>query len=491
MCWALVCGRWPSYYDGGQSNIPEFGTIIIQGSDLRASKSLADSCDFKLYLCQSASNLSTSPPTAFIHTTATGRHHPEMKKARELKIPMWSRGQLLAVLSRYFNKTVVCSGTCGKTTTSSLLYHLFNQENASLVLGGQLRGTDGEGFESSTDSRILVVEADESDSTHTLFQPDLGVLLSCTPDHLEQHGSFESLEKSMWIFAQNTGECLLLNHDDPHLRKLKHRLKSEHYHPSLISVGWHPQSEIHLKLRHVSTHTHVFTLQHKPENSNNLDLTGSPPSSSPLQKVFFFLKKPFPVKISTIGKHNIHNAAMACVTYLYHCASSQKLAGLSSEAGYSWFEGYKGVMRRLEILYQTTKFVVINDYAHNPEKIVAAIEASRGAYPQSYLEVIFEPHKKQRLFEHSSRYYEAFRGVHHLMIAPLYEPLSGPTHTKSQGPCYNPQAYGSLIAKHSQVKVSHLDSYLNTGHLITPQHSQKFLKTCYPDRGCWKIGTSH
>ncbi|MCY4381269.1 MAG: Mur ligase family protein [Proteobacteria bacterium] len=364
------------------------------------------------------------------------------------------------MLSQCFQKIVVCTGTCGKTTTTSMLFHVFAHWQPSLVFGGKLKGNNRSGCVQGWVD-LLVLESDESDGSHRLFQPNIGVITSCSPDHLEYYGSQESLIESMVTFACHTKELLVLGYDDEHIRCLYHHL-NQLYHQSqsdhssvvlpqqMISVGFHPEADIVINVLAVTQKGSRFSLE------LNQDLSKKLGYSHRVLQCF-----PQEVLLPVIGRHNIQNASFAAVSYLL----DQK--EVTHHQITEIFHHYPGVHRRLDVVWQRDNMMVIDDYAHNPEKIKAAITAVSEAYPDAYLTVVFEPHKENRVMGRKQAYYETFHGVNHLVIAPLYEPSSDSHSSQSLSLSYEPKTFGPLIMKFSQVRrLSYLTDYQQTGRVV-------------------------
>lgn len=417
--------------------------IEIQGSDLRVS-STYESGSWRIFAGHQSGYLTEHGKVdLLVHTAAAKADHVELASAREHNIPTCSRGEMLAALSRYFKRTIVCTGTCGKTSTTAMLLHLLKGFYPTAVLGGQwIRSQSADlensGFQWGSDD-LLIVEADESDNTHTLFQPSMGLITTTTPDHIDNYGSEAALSRSFVHFAQNTQNTLIINHDDG----MKHLKASATSHkPLVISVGYDEAADVRI------------VEQAAPQGKQRFRLSASSEAAESLQH---FL----PVSLELSWTQYISNAAMAYVAYLMSHQHADEKAS---------FQGFAGVRRRLEVIYENPVFTLINDYAHNPEKVKASIRAIRDAYPGDYLEVIFEPHKSSRVYQSQAEFAAAFQGVHHVIVAPLYEPKGADRRQ------YHAAEFGEEIRRHSGVCVSHLPSYSLTGQLITRQLSPTFRR---------------
>ena len=117
-----------------------------------------------------------------------------------------------------------------------------------------------------------------------------------------------------------------------------------------------------------------------------------------------------------IGKHSCLNAAFAVLACYAHTRSDPTLLEKA-------LTSFRGVARRLEKVFESSHLTIWNDYAHNPIKVRAAVEAVRASHPGTYLETLWEPHKQDRLREGGLQAFaQALSPCDHILVAPLYEP---------------------------------------------------------------------
>ena len=420
--------------------------LVIQGSDLRATK---DQLSFQIFSSHSPAHLTAPPiPSGVIHTSVVAHDHVEMQAARDLDIPCWSRGELLALMTHYFAQTIACAGTCGKTSTTSMVYHLIKdlQPQPTLIMGGEGVECASDGFVKG-DQYSLLLEADESDGTHQLLQPELSVITATTPDHLEYYGSPTELVAAFTTLVQQTKHAVIIPAAEPLLDEIS-VLKPPL--PVIVTVGATRGDVMVAELAHHTIALHAPQLETQPLWIQH--------ALEALRTPYHYHLPPLNVAI---------NSAVAVVTallyqYLAHGEHPRHTAVLPLH-----FKTYLGVRRRLEIIYAAATLTIINDYAHNPEKVGTALRVLKQNYPRAYLELIFEPHKHRRVLRHLNAFSQSFKGAHHLVLAPLYEPQGGSSACMSRR--YDAADFATMIKQNSQIPVTHLSHYAQTGQRITAQ----------------------
>ena len=150
---------------------------------------------------------------ALTYSTAVSERNVEIAQARRLGIPVLSRAAMLEAIVA-LRRTVAIAGTHGKTTTSSMLALVLVEAglHPSFIIGGEVNEI---GTNAAWDvGELLVVEADESDGTFLHMAPELGIVTSVEPDHLEHYGSFEELKAAFRVFFGQVGSAIVCA-DDP------------------------------------------------------------------------------------------------------------------------------------------------------------------------------------------------------------------------------------------------------------------------------------
>jgi UDP-N-acetylmuramate--alanine ligase len=310
-----------------------------------------------------------------VASSAVPQSNPELAAAREQRIPVVPRAQMLAELMR-FKRGIAIAGTHGKTTTTSLVASLLAEagQDPTFVIGGVLNGWGsnarlGQG-------EYLVAEADESDGSFLLLQPVVALVTNVDRDHLESYqGSFEQLRHAFVEFLQHLpfyGTAILCM-DDAETMGLVPEIGR-----AVVTYGLSPEADVRATdVRQQGRSMHF-----------QLHLPGS--------------ETPLPVHLNLPGTHNVRNALGAI-------AIAWEL-GLDVAAAVPCLATFQGVGRRFSELGEISlgghSCLVVEDYGHHPTELEATLQAARGGWPERRLVAVFQPHRYTRtrdLFDEFSR----------------------------------------------------------------------------------------
>ncbi len=273
------------------------------------------------------SNSLTNVFEVVVISTAIENSVPEFIKAKELGIEVIHRADMLKAISDS-KKTIAVSGTSGKSTTVAMLFHImdFASLKPSIISGAgltslQKSGKIGNCFVGKGD--WLIIEADESDGTLTKYTPEVGVILNIEKDHKE----FDELEKIFGSFSKSVKDKLIVNISNE--RASKYSLDS--------SFDFCSEKGI----QGIEFEQNGLNIKFKVKTTN--------------------------FEIHVAGKHNMENAlaAIAVANYL----------NINLETCSTALKTYDGIYRRMQKIGVKNNVLVIDDYAHNPAKISAAISA--------------------------------------------------------------------------------------------------------------------
>jgi UDP-N-acetylmuramate: L-alanyl-gamma-D-glutamyl-meso-diaminopimelate ligase len=277
--------------------------------------------------------------------------NPELLKARELGLKIYSFPEYIYQESQHKTRVVV-GGSHGKTTTTSMIMNILRTAGAvfDYMVGARL-----EGFSQSvqiTDAPVIICEGDEYPASalekrpkfHFLF-PHIAILTGIAWDHINVFPTFEGYLDQFRIFLDKIepGGILIYNQTDPVLRAL---------------VEAHPGT---FRRQPYGLPTHMVT-----EGRTSLTLEGH----TAVLKVF--------------GDHNLLNAHAA----YYAC----KELGLTASSILEGLAGFKGASKRLELLYEGANAAVYRDFAHAPSKVGATIRAVKEQFPSRRLVAVLELH---------------------------------------------------------------------------------------------------
>ncbi len=310
-------------------------------------------------------------------STAVPPTDPEVVAAEGRGIPVLSRAELLAAISRT-RRTVAVSGTHGKTTTSAMLAVALGHAGLepSFIVGGRIRGLETGARWDRGD--WMVIEADESDGTFLELSRNIAVVTSVEPDHLEHYGDFHALEAAFDRFVGGAERALVCT-DDAGAAELAARHGADTY-------GAGPAARHRL----VDLDTTVFGSRFVLE-SDGVALGQ--------------IEVPMP------GRHNALNAAAATVAAL---AVRAPFPGVA--AGLARFEG---VARRFERRGEAAGVTYVDDYAHLPTEVAAALAAASGG-EWGRVVCVFQPHRYSRTGALWAEFGGAFDGADLLVVTDVY-----------------------------------------------------------------------
>ena len=322
-----------------------------------------------------------------VWTPAVPQHHAELQYFRQHEIPVKKRAEVLGIISRN-RRTVAIAGTHGKTTTSSLTAHVLRAcgIDCSAFLGGIAQNFQSNFVNGQSD--WVVAEADEYDRSFLHLHPEIAAITSMDADHLDIYGDEDSIHETGFLaFAKQVTGTLYVQYE-----WLKFFDKN-----AVRSFGVDGGDYRAANLRVADGY---FSFDYK-----------NPDSSIPN------LKLPIP------GRHNVENATVAISVALQLGAEPELIrAALLS---------FKGIKRRFEFVIRTEKTVYIDDYAHHPTELRAAIGAAKQLFPNRKVTGIFQPHLYSRTRDFVDGFAAALDGLDEILLLDIYpareKPIPGVT----------------------------------------------------------------
>ncbi|GAB2181403.1 UDP-N-acetylmuramate--L-alanine ligase [Denitratisoma sp. agr-D3] len=328
---------------------------------------------------------------AVVASTAVKEDNPEVIAARERKIPVVPRAQMLAELMR-IKQGIAIAGTHGKTTTTSLVASALaaGGMDPTFVIGGRLNSAGvnarlGQG-------EFLVAEADESDASFLFLSPVISVVTNIDADHMETYGhDFGKLKQTFVDFLHRLpfyGVAVLCL-DDPNVKEIMPRVAKQ-----IITYGLDPEANIRAEnVRAVDGQMHFDCVK-----TNGKVVR-------------------FPVVLNLPGIHNVKNAlaTIAVATEV----------GVPDEAIVRALAEFKGVGRRFQrygevALTNGGYATIIDDYGHHPVEMAATLEAARGAFPGRRIVLAFQPHRYTRTRDCFEDFVKVLSACDALLLAEVY-----------------------------------------------------------------------
>ena len=363
----------------------------VSGSDLNKS-SVTENLQKKgalIFQGHQSSNIDGS--TLVIYSSAIDPLNPEVQRAKELKIPMIRRAEMLAELMR-LKFGIAVAGSHGKTTTTSLVATIFQEAklDATHIIGGIVSNLGGNARKGDGD--YLIAEADESDGSFLLLSPLMATITNIDDDHLDHYGTKDKVIEAFIDFTSRVPFYgrISMNANDETSWNIRENLKRP-----IIWYGIelnNPEVTYVAKEISFSASGTSFKLLFKGED----------------QGVF---------KTNLLGKHNISNTLAAI--------------SISHEAGIDWevirkgLLNFNGVSRRLEKLFEKDDFLVVDDYGHHPTEVKATISAIKEVDKRN-LVVLFEPHRYTRTQNFWNEFQDSFTQADEVHILPIYAASESP-----------------------------------------------------------------
>ncbi|MHB8496558.1 MAG: UDP-N-acetylmuramate--L-alanine ligase [Acidimicrobiales bacterium] len=350
----------------------------VTGSDLKASgvTERLVRLGIPVTIGHAARNLGSAGLVTASRAVAVG--NPELTEARSRGVPVLTRSEVLAAVAG-LRRCVAVSGTHGKTTTASMLSLILVEAGLrpSFLVGGDVN-------EISTNAvwdqgEWLVVEADESDGSFLALEPEIAVINNVEVDHLDHYGTFGELCDAFDGFARSAGH-VVAGGDDPVASELGAARGAD-----LVGMG----SGCNFRISDLRL----------GRSSIAFDLLG------PAGDEIGHLTAP------VAGEHNARNAAVATVAAL--------AAGIAIEAAVTALARFAGVSRRFEFRGSANGVTMVDDYAHLPTEITAALAAARnGAWDR--VVAVFQPHRFGRTAELWSELGASLSGADLVVVTDVY-----------------------------------------------------------------------
>jgi UDP-N-acetylmuramate--alanine ligase len=331
-------------------------------------------------------------------STAIRRDNPELMAARENRLPVVRRAEMLAELMR-LKQCVAIAGTHGKTTTTSLVATLLDAGGFDpTVINGGIINAYG------TNARLgagdwMVVEADESDGTFLKLPADVAVVTNIDPEHLDHFHTFDAIKDAFRAFVDNLPfygfavMCL----DHPTVQELVGKIEDRR----VITYGENPQADVRLFEIDLTGGRSRFRVQVRDRKSGEITEIDD-------------LTMPMP------GHHNALNAT-AAIAVAYHL-------GMSPERIREALKGFGGVKRRFTRTGDWNGVAIFDDYGHHPVEIAAVLKAARASTAGQVIAVV-QPHRYTRLSTLFDQFASCFNDADLVIVADTYsageQPIPG------------------------------------------------------------------
>jgi UDP-N-acetylmuramate--alanine ligase len=332
----------------------------------------------------------------------------EVAAAAERGLLVIHRSQALFALMQGRTRIAV-AGTNGKTTTTSMLTVALQHAGAdpSFAIGGELTETGTNAHHGT--GRMFVAEADESDGSFVIYRPHIAVVTNVQPDHLDHYGTAQNVEDAFLAFARGIppGGLLVGCADDDGSRRLAERARAEGIR--VVTYGT-SQPE-----------------KGSDSDGETPDLVAEPVAGRPNTFVLRDASgelEPATVTLRVPGWHNVLNASAAF-------AVGTLGLGLDPAVVRAGLELFTGTRRRFELRGSAGGVRVVDDYAHNPGKVAAALQTARSVAAGGRVVVVFQPHLFSRTRDFAPQFGAALGAADEVVVMDVYaareDPVPGVT----------------------------------------------------------------
>jgi UDP-N-acetylmuramate--alanine ligase len=327
-----------------------------------------------------------------IYTPAIPKDSNELNWFLAADFRLYKRSEVLGFLTQN-SKAIAVAGTHGKTTTSAMIAHIFVDSgwNCNAFLGG-ISGNYNTNMLIHQEAEWTVVEADEFDRSFLTLSPTLAIITSMDADHLDIYGHHDFMIESFNLFASRVVPGGFLFCKDQ-LPLVTSQLQKEVTH---WSYGLNNGALIRAENIRIEKGKYYFDWVKDSERIDNISV-GLP------------------------GRHNVENAVAAI--------AACRQAGISADAIARALESFRGVKRRFDYALNTKDIVIIDDYAHHPEELKAAISSARELFPNQQITGVFQPHLFSRTRDFADDFAVALELLDDVILLPIYpareKPMEG------------------------------------------------------------------
>ena len=316
-----------------------------------------------------------------IYTPAVPKDHNELNYYLQNGFTVTKRSDVLgAITATGFN--ICVAGTHGKTTTSAMVAHILRHSGfgCNAFLGGIAVNYNNNFW--SSEQNVFVAEADEYDRSFLKLSPDVAIISSMDPDHLDIYGTAANMEQAFIDFSARIkqGGLLISKYGLPRADDL--------VAPNHITYDvQNEMADVYATNIRISKGSYVFDIQIKNK-----------------------LIKEVVLKMG--GMHNIENATAAIATAVHLKISDEKIKAAVAD--------FKGVKRRFEYIIKNEKIVMIDDYAHHPEELRALISSTKKLFSNKKCIVVFQPHLFSRTMDLADDFAEVLDLADEIILLPIY-----------------------------------------------------------------------
>ena len=335
----------------------------VQGSDLNSNKNIERlrKEKIKIFIGQKKQNLKNA--TIVVISSAIKKDNPEIIEAKRKKLPIITRGKMLAHIVSLM-KNIVVVGSHGKTTTTSLVASIFQKTklDPTIINGGVINSIKNTAVLGKSDWSIL--EADESDGSFIHIPPTYSIITNIDREHMDYYKSIDELKKYFVQFIEKVpsfGKSFICLDDQINYQMIR-KFKNLNFY----TYGTHKEANFLIKKIFQAKKYTDFDLQVNVPNKKKIRIKN--------------------IRIPLLGIHNVRNSVAAAAVAI--------TVGISIKNIKKGLINFKGVQRRFNKIFTYNNVDFYDDYAHHPTEIAATLSAAKSL--KNKVIVVFQPHRYTR-----------------------------------------------------------------------------------------------
>lgn len=372
----------------------------VQGSDIAESSNVKRlrALGIRIVIGHAAENIENAG--VVVVSSAIDMKNPEIREARNRRIPVVGRAEMLAELMR-LKSSVAIGGTHGKTTTTSMVAAILKKAglDPTVANGGIINSYGTNAHLGKGD--WMVAEADESDGSFIRLPALAVVVTNMDPEHLNYYGTYEKMKDAYRQFVQNIPfygfACLCVDH--PEVQNLVSQITDR----KIITYGLTQQAEI--CAQNIRAERELITFDVRV--SDKFDGVGKER----------YIKG---FKLPLYGLHNVQNALAAIAIAVHLDLNEQAMRDALAE--------FSGVKRRFTKTGESDGVTVIDDYGHHPVEIASVLKAARAVIEQKIV-AVWQPHRYSRAKDLFDQFCTCFNDADCVIVTDIFaageEPLEG------------------------------------------------------------------
>ena len=341
----------------------------------------------KVFIGHSKKNVKNA--TILVKSTAIKNKNCEIQFAKEKKIPIYSRADVLAdVVS--LKKNIIITGSHGKTTTTSLVSKILTDEklDPTIINGGVINSFNSNAKLGKGEWAIL--EADESDGSFLKLPVNYSIVTNLDKEHVEYYKNFKNLENSFIKFIEKTpptGKSIICI-DNFNIKRILKKIKNK----NILTYGETENSDYQVSNIRLRKDYSIFNISYKDIKKKK--------------------KKIKNIYLNLLGKHNVLNAAAAITVCLN--------LGVDKFVIKKSLKKFSGVQRRMTKVFSKNLNDFYDDYAHHPTEINSILDGVKNAYEGRKIISVFEPHRYSRVLSLTKEFARSFLKSNIVLLCPLY-----------------------------------------------------------------------